>query len=424
VAPAAPDDAPFEDGELIELFADVCLGWERKNGAIVAVSGGPDSLALLYLLRRWQTIDDEVFRAATDGLLNPMGDDYALPRTQPLVVATVDHRLRPESATEAAHVAEVARAWGYPHVTLVWDGPKPTAGIQAAARDARYRLLAGAAREHGFAAVVTAHTLDDQAETVLMRLARGSGPKGLGGMVKEGALLRGLDLRRPLLDIPRARLLATLRAADVPWIDDPSNADPRFLRPRLRRIMPPLAAEGLDARRLAAFAARMRAVETSLDTAAFDWLRAHATVEAALTSADGRTENVPIDRVGWMNAREKLESQARECGARLAVRASFARQALEPMRAEIVKRAIARLIAVVVPSSVEPPEESQLDALTAALIEARFSSAAYRTTLGRALVAMPASVAHGRPRVVVLEPEPPRSSAVTQPPLAIRPLRP
>jgi tRNA(Ile)-lysidine synthase len=153
-----------------------------------------------------------------------------------------------------------------------WSGKKPATGLQEAARAARYRLLADAARKSGASAVLTAHTLDDQAETVLIRLARGSGLAGLGGMGRSRPLSEardGLTLVRPLLGIPKSRLVATLRAENIPSAEDPSNRDPRFTRARLRRLMPLLAEEGLDSRRLALLAGRLARAEATLRQTAY-----------------------------------------------------------------------------------------------------------------------------------------------------------
>src|SRR5262249_42932480 len=120
---------------------------------------------------------------------------------------------------------------------------------------ARYRLLAAVAKSAKAGAIVTAHTLDDQAETVLLRMSRGSGLGGLGAMARSSPLpangTREITLVRPLLEIPKARLVATLARAKIAFADDASNRDPRFTRARLREVMPALAREGLDARRLA-----------------------------------------------------------------------------------------------------------------------------------------------------------------------------
>jgi tRNA(Ile)-lysidine synthase len=238
---------PISDAEAAALFAPLTL--DEVPVLVLAVSGGPDSTALMWLAARWR-----------DSLKDP-------PR---LVAVTVDHGLRPESAREALGVKRLAAELKVEHKTLPWTGRKPKTAIQEAARNARYRLLAQAAHRAGSRCVVTAHTLDDQAETVLFRMARGTGVSGLAGMilgphrfpVPEG---RDLQLFRPLLAIPKARLIATLKSAKLPYAVDPSNADPRFARPRLRKLMPRLATEGLTAQRLALLARRVSRVEVTLD---------------------------------------------------------------------------------------------------------------------------------------------------------------
>jgi tRNA(Ile)-lysidine synthase len=241
LASRADIDKPLtlvETRALFEPFA-------RQKIIAIAVSGGPDSTALLWLASRW--------RAARKS-----GPDF--------LALTVDHGLRKESAREARAVKRLAQSLGVKHRTLRWTGTKPTSGIQEAARIARYRLLADAARRAGAETVVTAHTLDDQAETVLFRLARGSGLTGLRGMAA-GSLLPAagaerITLSRPLLCVAKSRLVATLAAAKVPFSEDPSNLDPRFARLRLRQLMPALAAEGLSAERLARLAERVTRSET------------------------------------------------------------------------------------------------------------------------------------------------------------------
>jgi tRNA(Ile)-lysidine synthase len=226
-------------------------GLEHLPGLVLAVSGGPDSTALLVLAARWAK---------------------KLKRAPKLLAVTVDHGLRPEAAREATMVKRFAQKLGVPHRTVHWRGPKPRSGLQEAARYARYQLLAQAARRSGFAHILTAHTLDDQAETVLFRLARGSGIFGLTGMAHAAPLplagVREIFLVRPLLHVAKARLIATLKAAGIDYADDPSNADPRFTRARLRRdLMPALAREGLDARSLARLAARLRRAEATIAVA-------------------------------------------------------------------------------------------------------------------------------------------------------------
>lgn len=249
--PAArrPDDDAVTGAEAAVLFA----GLAAEPALVLAVSGGPDSTALLHLMARWRA-------ALTSG--------------PQLVAVTVDHRLRAGSRREAQAVERLATTLAVDHATLTWTGAKPATGIQEAARQARYRLLHAAARRAGARCVVTAHTLDDQAETVLFRLARGSGLAGIAAMAPEVALAvatgdagaDGVRLVRPLLDMPKARLIATLRAAGLPWAEDPGNHDPRFARARLRELMPALATEGLTPRCLARLARRVRRSETALET--------------------------------------------------------------------------------------------------------------------------------------------------------------
>ena len=239
-------DAAVADGEANALFR----GLEDLPGLVLAVSGGPDSTALLLLAARWVK---------------------RLKRAPKLIAVTIDHGLRPEAAREAAMVKQLARRLGVPHRTLHWRGRKPRSGLQEAARHARYELLAQIATRARFAHILTGHTLDDQAETVLFRLARGSGLFGLTGMAPAAPLplrgVRDIFLVRPLLHIPKARLVATLAAERIDYAEDPSNRDPRFTRARLRTLMPALAREGLDARGLARLAARLRRAETTIQVA-------------------------------------------------------------------------------------------------------------------------------------------------------------
>jgi tRNA(Ile)-lysidine synthase len=240
-------DAAVAADEASALFR----GLEHLPGLVLAVSGGPDSTALLVLAARWAK---------------------TLKRAPKLLAVTVDHGLRPEAAREAAHVKRLAQSLGVAHRTLHWRGNKPRSGLQEAARYARYQLLAQATARAGFAHILTAHTLDDQAETVLFRLARGSGIFGLTGMAHAAPLpldgVREIFLVRPLLHVAKARLIATLKAAGVDYADDPSNTDPRFTRARLRQeLMPALAREGLDARALARLAARLRRAEATIAVA-------------------------------------------------------------------------------------------------------------------------------------------------------------
>jgi tRNA(Ile)-lysidine synthase len=246
--PSAEGVAPFSAAELGALFADLA----DHPVLVLAVSGGPDSTALLLLAARWRK---------------------GLKQGPKLVAVTVDHGLRAESRREAAAVKRIARRLGVAHRTLRWQGRKPATGLPEAARLARYRLLAGVAKDLGAGAVLTAHTLDDQAETVLIRLTRGSGIGGLGAMARTSPIPggdAGLALVRPLLDVPKARLIATLRKARIPFADDPTNRDPRFTRARLRATMPALEREGLKASRLVLLAKRARRADHALEAATAD----------------------------------------------------------------------------------------------------------------------------------------------------------
>jgi tRNA(Ile)-lysidine synthase len=203
---------------------------EPARPALLAVSGGPDSTALMHAAAR-------AGRARFH-------------------VATVDHALRSSSADEALGVGRLATELGLVHTILTWDAPRHGSRIQASARGARYSLLTDHAARIGARLILTAHTLDDQAETVLMRLIAGSGPSGLAGMRDERVLAPGIRLVRPFLNLSKADLVAYCEMHRLPFLRDPSNTDERFTRARLRRLLPLLAEEGLNAARLARLAVR------------------------------------------------------------------------------------------------------------------------------------------------------------------------
>lgn len=228
----------------------------RPDGPILlAVSGGPDSMAMLTMAHD----------AGIDGV----------------TVATVDHRLRPEGAIEAAMVAVHCVSLGLPHATLSPDAPIEGASVQAQARHARYALLADHARAIGAACVATAHHADDQAETFLMRAARGAGLAGLAG-VRGSNRIAGARIVRPLLEWRRAELRAIVRRAETPFVDDPANHDPRHDRTRFRELIE--ANEWLDVPRLARSARALADADADL-RAATDWLwatHAHGTDDLRL----------------------------------------------------------------------------------------------------------------------------------------------
>ena len=236
---APGDEAPIGPSERDALLAPLA----DAEHLLVAISGGPDSTALLGLLAAWT-------RA----------------RGRPaLSAATVDHGLRLEAAGEAEAVAAWCRRSGVSHAVLVWrreEGPSGSVS-QAEARRARYELLSAEAARIGATRLVVAHHQDDQAETLLMRMAAGSGIAGLAGMRPESR--RGaLVLVRPFLGLPKARLVATCRAEGWPFVADPTNARRLYARTRWRDLAPALSAEGLDARRLGALAERLARADAAL----------------------------------------------------------------------------------------------------------------------------------------------------------------
>ena len=194
-----------------------------------------------------------------------------LHRLAPPTALTIDHGLREESASEAKRVAEWARRHAVPHVTLNWTGRKPSRNIQALAREARYRLLAENMRANRIGVLLTGHTRDDQAETFLLRLARGSGLDGLSGMAAVAPFpisdSAGLKIARPLLAFSHERLVATLHARKQRWIADPSNESDRFARVRMRKLMPALSVAGVTSDRIADAANHLRRAKDAVDIA-------------------------------------------------------------------------------------------------------------------------------------------------------------
>ena len=229
------------------------LGPLPKAPLGVAVSGGGDSVALLLLLHE-------------------NGHD--------LRAATVDHRLRPEAAAEALGVGELCAKLGVPHEILCWESPEFTGNLQKAAREARQGLLAAWARRQGLKHILLGHTLDDQAETVLMRLARGSGVDGLAGMAAKRCAA-GLCWHRPLLAARRAGLRDFLRARGVGWVDDPSNDDLKYDRVKARQALAILAPLGIEAQGLARTAAHMRRARGALEAATYGLAKRAVTISKA-----------------------------------------------------------------------------------------------------------------------------------------------
>ncbi len=222
-----------------KLFKDI----PTDNPILVAVSGGSDSLALLLLANVW-----------------------AQKRGAELQAITIDHGLRPEAAAEASFVASVCAGLDIDHVTLAWEGIKPSFGIQEAARHSRYTLMENFAHEIGADVILTGHTEDDQAETVLMRSFRkgadGDG-RGLSGMSRTTCLYGGKQIIRPLLNCTRAQLRSYLSVMAQSWIEDPSNHDKSYERVRVRKVLendPALARRTL---RFGAICARFRKAQAA-----------------------------------------------------------------------------------------------------------------------------------------------------------------
>jgi tRNA(Ile)-lysidine synthase len=244
--------------------------FERAPHVAVGVSGGPDSLALTLLLAEW-----------------------AHSRNGRVDALTIDHRLRPDSTSEAEQVGRwLAHLPGITHRILPWSEPKPQSGIQAAARDARYRLLAADCRDHAILHLCVAHHRDDQQETHRLRAGHGSGSLGLAGM-SAARPLDGVRLLRPLLGVAKVELVDLLQARDQAWISDPSNRNPAFERVRLRasagtetegRDIAALHRLGLERQRLEGAAASILAESLVVHDSGWAELHLDALAETAASS--------------------------------------------------------------------------------------------------------------------------------------------
>jgi len=206
------DDHPLSD-DAFDRLMDGLGPFEVRPRVAVAVSGGADSLCLTVLANRW-----------------------AERRGGEITALTVDHGLRPEAGEETRRLGLWLDSLSIDHRVLPWTGPKPLTGVQAAARRARYDLMNSWCREAGVLHLLLAHTRDDQAETLLLRLGAGSGADGLAAM---SAIRETPDVRllRPFLEVPKTVLVATLGAECQAWIEDPSNRDVKFARVRVRQAM-------------------------------------------------------------------------------------------------------------------------------------------------------------------------------------------
>jgi tRNA(Ile)-lysidine synthase len=249
----------------------------------VAVSGGSDSVALMLLLADW---------ARQTGEPGP-------------AVLSVDHGLQPGSAAQAAAVVERARHHGLKAEVLVWRGSKPASDIEAAAREARYRLLGEWCSAQGLGALYVAHTIDDQAETFLLRLARGSGVDGLSAMSPIAPIPAGkhrdVVVVRPLLKVSRSFLRCYLEARAERWLEDPMNADSRFARVRMRAAWPALEAAGVSSARVADAARHLARARSALDRTTAELLTRIAHVAPA---------SAVVDRFALASAPEEIGLRA------------------------------------------------------------------------------------------------------------------
>ncbi|WP_417482866.1 tRNA lysidine(34) synthetase TilS [Maricaulis sp.] len=291
----------------------------------LAYSGGGDSHALLCLAAQW---------ASARGIV--------------LHALTVDHQLRPESGDEAERALEAARRLGAERVLLRWTGDKPSTGIQAAARQARHVLLAEACRVRKIDQLLLAHTLDDQAETVWMRLQAGGGWRGCAAMAPRAASPvwpqgRGIELLRPLLDVRRAELRDYLTGAGEGWIEDSSNTDPRYTRIAVRRRLARLEPAGLQIDRFTG------------------WSRDIAGIERSERSAAAALGETAVRFHPWGGAELDVECLARA--------------------APVIRSRLVEAVTLALSGRADTPRRAALDGLVDALLRRRAGSAAGVQTL-------------------------------------------
>ena len=275
---------------------------EKARGILVGLSGGPDSVAALALLSQW-------------------------PDHPPIFAATFDHGFRAESRAEAEQCAALCAQFNIPHAILNWEGDKPATRIQEEARDARYAALIAHAKEIGADHLVTAHHADDQMETILFRLMRGSAIGGLAGM--RAQLARdGITHTRPFLGWRKSELIAVCEAQGLNYIRDPSNEDPRFARTQMRRLTGQLEEAGLGPETFARLAARAARAEAALADST-EHLRAEAVLRQTDETSElnaKRLKNAPeelvlrllmaeIGRIGQMPRLEQAEALAADLSA-------------------------------------------------------------------------------------------------------------
>ncbi len=330
----ATADTPIAADELDGLFRPFAT--DTDGPCVLAVSGGSDSTALMVLFADWLARSGRAAAAHA--------------------VVTVDHCLRAGSEEEARSVGIQAERLGFRHAVLTWEGTKPDTAIQEAARRARYRLISDFMRKMRTVSLFAGHTRDDQAETLLMRLARGSGVDGLSAIAPRAPLPDlatnndgwAPHILRPLLGVTKARLRATLEARHIAWIEDPSNARTEFERVRLRAARAQLDAIGLTSGMLALSATRLQRARVALEHVADSFCAPGA-------------GNITEDALGRITIdRRALRTAGEEIAVRVLMRAIRAAGGLD-----------------------EPPPNARLEAIAAACTSADTIS----QTLARALVA-------------------------------------
>ena len=272
---------PVSDGagRILSESARRALSFGPVRGVVgLAVSGGGDSMAMLHLM--------------------------AEAAQRPLAVATVDHRLRAAAAAEALRVGQVCAGLGVPHEVLVWDHGAIVGNLMQAARRARYRLLAEWAQARGIGTVLVAHTADDQAETLLLGLARAAGLDGLAGMRPVWQQV-GVAFHRAFLTVTRAELRGYLQRRGLWFVDDPSNEDPGFDRVKMRRVLAGLGEAGITAPGLAAVARNLAFEQADLRALVAD---------AAARLVVERAGGLQIDRAGFAALPDALARRLVQAG--------------------------------------------------------------------------------------------------------------
>lgn len=260
------------------LDAAFASGLPKQIG--IAVSGGGDSMALLHLTRAWASV-----RGVT------------------LSAITIDHNLRDGSAEEAAHVAQWCADLGVAHTTRVWRDWDRNGNLQDAARQARYRMINDwrGDIEH----ILIGHTLDDQAETLLLRLKRGSGVDGMTGMKHVTPHPSGMTLIRPLLNITRQDVRDYLVGCDQPWFDDPSNDNAAFDRIAMRQLLPQLTSAGISLDRFALMATHMQRAQDALD---------HTARDVFQTIGLQKGTDLIFEQAGFFAAHSEIQSRLMSAG--------------------------------------------------------------------------------------------------------------